>query len=59
MGETASERADVGSFDVVVETDGVQRKVTVTVSPRPTEPDGWAKVVKAMSDFVSDHPERF
>jgi hypothetical protein len=57
--KTAGETGDAGSITLEVETDGLRRHVTVTVSPQPTEPDGWAKVVKALSDFVSAHPERF
>jgi hypothetical protein len=49
----------VGDVSFVVETDGVQREVTITVSPQPVDPDGWAKVVKALYDFVCAHPERF
>lgn len=51
--------ADIDDVEFEIETDGVRREVTVTVSPPPTDPDGWAKVIKALSDFVSAHPERF
>jgi len=56
---TASEVDDAATFKIVVETEGVQRHVTLTVSPRPTDADGWADVVSALSDLVSAHPERF
>jgi hypothetical protein len=56
---SASEMDDVAALKVVVETEGVQRQVTITVSPRPTDPLGWANVVEALSDLVSAHPERF
>ncbi len=63
MGEAPSpkpsETGDAGSVTLVVETDGVRRDVTMTASPGPTDADGWAKIVKALSDFVSAHPERF
>jgi hypothetical protein len=56
---TASETGDAATFKIVVETEGVQRHVTVTVSPRPTDADGWAEVVTALADLVTAHPERF
>jgi hypothetical protein len=64
MGETASttpagEPEDAATLKLTVETEGVQRDVTITVSPRPTDPLGWAEVVRALSDFMAAHPERF
>jgi hypothetical protein len=56
---TASKIDDVATFNVVVEIEGVRRDVAMTVSPRPIDADGWASVVKALSDFVAAHPERF
>jgi hypothetical protein len=56
---TASETDDAATFKVVLEIEGVLRNVALTVSPRPTEAEGWAIVVKALSDFMSAHPERF
>ena len=55
----ASKMVDVAALKLVVETEGVRRQVTVTVSPRPIAPLGWAKVVEAFSGLVSAHPERF
>jgi hypothetical protein len=56
---TASEMEDVGTLKLVVETEGVRRDVTITVSPRPVDALGWADVIEALSDLVSAHPERF
>jgi hypothetical protein len=56
---TADQVADAADISVTLVTDGVERKVTLRVSPRPTSRSGWAEVVRAMSDFVGEHPERF
>jgi len=56
---TASETEDTATFKLVVETEGVERNVAITVSPRPTDTAGWAIVVRALYDFVAAHPERF
>jgi len=56
---TSSEMDDIAALKVTVETEGIQREVTITVSPRPIDPLGWANVVEALSDLVSEHPERF
>jgi hypothetical protein len=64
MAETPStpatnEADDAAAFKFVVETEGVRRDVTMTVSPRPTSASGWASVVAALNEFVAAHPERF
>ena len=56
---TASETDDAATMKVVVETEGAQREVTLTVSPRPTSAGGWAEIVQALHDLVAAHPERF
>lgn len=56
---TGSEIDDAATFKLALETDGVQRKVILTVSPRPIDASEWAAVVKALSDFVAEYPERF
>jgi hypothetical protein len=59
MAIKATKIDDVAALKLVVETEGVRRDVTITVSPRPTEALGWVEVVEALSDLVSAHPERF
>jgi hypothetical protein len=61
MDETPSTPAsdDAATFKFVVETEGVRRDVTMTVSPRPTSAEGWADVVAALNELVAAHPERF
>jgi hypothetical protein len=55
----SSKADDAATFKFVVETEGVRRDVTMTVSPRPTSAEGWADVVAALNDLVAAHPERF
>jgi hypothetical protein len=56
---TGSETEDAATIKVVVETEGVQREVAITVSPRPTNAGGWAEIVQALSGLVAEYPERF
>jgi hypothetical protein len=56
---TPSSGDDAATYQLVVETDGVRRDVSITVSPRPIDGAGWANVVRALSDYVAAHPERF
>ena len=51
--------ADTGDVTLEVETEGVRRQVRVTVSPPPADPDGWGKVIRALYDYVREHPEWF